>query len=368
MAQVSLKNVSRAVQGGGAVQSLNLEVRDRELVVVAGPSKPLDCGASALLRLIAGLDPVTSGEIVIGNRPVTDLAPKLRDVSMVFAQGGLFPHWNVAQNIAFGLKGQHFPKSETGKRIRQAGEAAGFTDGFERLPASLSPIETLRVAWARAIIRQPKVILMDDPLVMLPLGERPAARAELVKLQERLQATVLYATHDPLTAMTLGHRTALLEAGLLRQFDTPAEIYRHPANRFAAGYMGSMNFLAGKLRAAPQGLLFKENGGTVELPLPDRPGLRELAGKEVILGVRPESVEPTTAGDGNRRVAMGQAVVDSVEVTGTEVIYTIQTGAHTMLVRRGVGEPLAGVGRRMPFDIPPESVHLFDAATSERLS
>lgn len=370
MAQVSLKNVSGAApQGGSAVHSFTLEVRDRELLVIAGPQ---GCGASALLRMIAGLDPVASGEIVIGNKGVTDLAPKLRDLSMVFPQGALFPHWTVAQNIAFGLKGEHFPKSETGKRVRQAGEAAGLGEGFELRPGALSPMDALRVAWARAIIRQPKVILMDDPISALPPELRSQARAELVKLQERLQSTVIYATHDPLTAMTLGHRTALVEAGELRQCDAPAEIYRRPANRFAAGFLGRMNFLRGRLRAAPAGFLYKENAGTVELALPEGPGLRDClrdyVGKEVILGVRPEAILPTTAGDGNRRTATGQAVVDSIEATGTEVLYTVQTGAHTLLVRREGGELQAGVGRRMPFDILPESVHLFDAETSARIS
>ncbi|XHR28533.1 MAG: ABC transporter ATP-binding protein [Chthoniobacteraceae bacterium] len=366
MAQVTFKNVSGTVQGGGAVHDFSLEVRDRELIVLAGPA---GCGASALLRLLAGLDPVSAGEFVVGNRPVTALPPAQRDVAMVFAHGALVPTWNVAENIAFGLKGQHFPASETGKRVRQAAEVAGFTEKFERLPAALSPVETFRVALARAIIRQPKAILVEDILAQLPADRRTAFRAELVKLQERLQATLIYATADPLTAATLPHRVALIDSGTLKQFDTPAEIYRRPANRFAAGFLGGMNFLAGHLRAAKggNGFVFKETAGTVELPFPDRPALAELAGRELVLGVRPEHVRPSASGDGNKRTATGQSVVDAVEVTGPEIFYTLQTGASTLHSRRAVTEPPAGVGRRMPFDIDPSDVHFFDVISGARL-
>lgn len=364
MAQVSLKNVSGAVQGGGGVLNFNLEVRDREFAVLAG--RP-GCGASTLLRLMAGLDPLTSGEITVGTRPVHALPPKARELAMVFAHGGLFPHWTAARNIAFGLKGQHFPQSETEKRVRQAAEVAGADALLDRRASALSPLETVRVAWARAIIRQPKALLMDDPLAVLDAEARGAACAELVKLQERLQTTLIYATHDPLLAMTLGHRVALLEEGALRQFDPPAEIYRQPANRFAAGFLGRMNFLAGRLRMAKEEVFFKETGGTVELKFAGRLGLSDFVGKEVILGVRPEAVKPVPMGEGRARNGCGQGVVDHVEATGPELFYTVQTGAHALIIRQGEGGEPAGVGRRMSFDIDLERVHLFDAETSARI-
>jgi multiple sugar transport system ATP-binding protein len=367
MAQVTFKNVSAAAQLGGGVVDFSLEARDHEFVVLAGPS---GCGARTLLRLLAGLAPLTAGQIFVGNREVTALRPLVRDVAFVFAGGGLAAHWTVARNIAFGLKGLHFPKSEIEKRVRQAAEVAGIKDGFERLPVALSPVETLRVALARAIIRQPKALLIDDPLSHLPEADRAGARAELVKLQERLQTTVLYATADPLAAMTLGHRVALLDGGKLVQFDAPAEIYRHPAHRFAAGFLGCMNFLPGQLRPGKggHGWVFKETGGTVELALPDRGDLAPFGGKDLVLGVRPEHVQPTTAGDGNKRLATGQAVVDAVEATGPELVYTLQTGASTLRVLRPGTETPVGVGRRMAFDLDPATVHFFDAATGEAVA
>ena len=262
---------------------------------------------------------------------------------MVFANGGLFPNWTLGQNIAFGLRGQHFPKSEVGKRVKQAAEVVGL-DELERYPGKLSPLEILHTAWARAIVGQPKVILHEDANFVFPA-------AELVKLQERIQTTMIYATHDARTAMALGHRVALMEAGVLRQCDAPMAVYEKPENGFAAGFLGTMNFLTGKLKGA----LFKENGGTVELELHS-----DLAGREVILGVRPEDVRPSDAG-------CGQAVVDAVEATGAEVFYTLQTGGHALQVRCAASEPLRGVGRRMAFDIDPAKVHLFDAETKERL-
>ncbi len=368
MAQVTFQNVSGTAQAGGGVDDFSLEVRDREFLVLAGPQGDGGHGARALLRFLAGLEPISGGEMTVGTRAVTALPPHQRDVAFVFPGGGLVPHWNVARNIAFGLKGQHFPKSETEKRVRQAAEVAGIADGFQRLPSELTPLETLRVACARAIIRQPKALLMDDPIAALPAADQATARRELVKLQERLQATLIFATGDPLAAMTLPHRTALLWDGKLVQADAPAEIYRRPANRFAAGFLGSMNFFAGQLRPGKSGgFVFKETGGTVELALPDQPKLAALAGREVVLGVRPEHIAPTAAGDGNRRVACGQAVVDAVEATGTELIYTLQTGASTITARRPATEQPAGVGRRMAFDIDPAATHFFDVITGERV-
>jgi multiple sugar transport system ATP-binding protein len=361
MAQVSLKNI--ALQGVGAAEPFSLEVRDREFVVLAGPQ---GCGHSLLLRLIAGLNPLPGGEIVIGNRPVHLLPPVQRDVAMVFSQPALFPHWSVAQNIAFGLRGRHFPKTEVGKRVREAADIAGVAELLDRRPASLSALEGLRVALARAIVRQPKLILLDHPLAGLDALARPAMRAELVKLQERLQTTVLYATSDPLEAMALGHRVALMEAGQLTQFDAPLAVYRQPANLFAARFLGQprINLLPGRLRSAAQGVLFKENGGTVEVAFADAP--KEWVGKEVVLGVRPEELEPGEVS--KSRGARCQGIVDHVEVNGAETLYYIETGANTVILRASGSGEAGGAGRRMAFDIDPARVHLFDAETKARLA
>lgn len=361
MAQVSLKQVS----GGGLINDVSLEVRDREFAVLAGHA---GCGHSELLRLIAGLDPVASGEIAIGSRPVQALPPAQRDVALVFAGPALFPHWSVARNIGFGLKGRHFPKSEAGKRVREAAEVAGAAGLLESKSSTLTAAEGLRVALARAIVRQPKAILMDRPLDALAAAERSVLRAELVKLQERLQTTVILATSDPEEAFALGHRVALLEAGRLRQFDAPVEIYRKPANPFAAAFLGrpGMNLLPGKLRSAAQGVVFKETGGTVELALEEAP--REWAGKEAILGVRPEELEPGEAKVGKTRGGVRcQGIVDHAEPFGAEVLYYVETGANRLVIRERAGGEPAGPGRRLAFDIDPARVHLFDAESGTRL-
>ncbi len=289
---------------------------------------------------------------------------------MVFPHAALFPHGTVSANIAFGLKGRHFPKTEVAKRVREAAGVAGVAaEALERKPSTLTAVEKLRVALARAIVGQPKAILCDNPLAALEPAERPAMRAELVKLQERLQTTLIYATHDPLEAMALGQRIAVLsKEGALQQCDTPQGIYERPANLFVAGFLGQpkMNLLAGRLRAAQEGLLFKETGGTVEVQLA---GLSagKSAGTDVVLGIRPEDVRAVAASETRTRGVRCQGIVDHVESTGAEVFYSVQTGAHTVVIRTGAGGEHGGAGRRMQFDIDPEKVHLFDAETAARI-
>ncbi|MEI7958128.1 MAG: ABC transporter ATP-binding protein [Verrucomicrobiota bacterium] len=362
MAQVSLKNVSGISVDGGAVRDFTLEARDREFVVLVGPP---GCGNATVLRLIAGLDPISSGEIVIGNRPVNALPPKARDVAMVFAQYALFPHWTASANIAFGLKGRHFPKTEVEKRVREAAGVVGIADALARKPATLTQLEQLRVALARAIVGQPKAILLADPLATLDVTEQTGMRAELVKLQERLQTTMIYATRSPVEAMALGQRIAVMRDGALQQFDTPLAVYDQPANLFVARLLGQppMNLIAGRLRATSDGLLFKETGGTVEVQLTNRPE----GNTEVVLGIRPEHIGVVAAAETKTRGVRCQGIIDHVEATGADVLYTVQTGAHTLVIRTSAGGEHGGAGRRMQFDIDPEKVHLFDAATTARI-
>ncbi|MCX6967113.1 MAG: ABC transporter ATP-binding protein [Verrucomicrobia bacterium] len=365
MAQVSLKNVSGISTEGGAVRDCTLEVRDREFAVLVGPP---GCGNSTLLRLIAGLDPVSGGEITIGNRPVNTLSPLAREVAMVFPHYALFPNLPVSANIAFGLKGRHFPKTEMQKRVREAAGVAGITEALARKPQTLTAVEKLKVALARAIVGQPKAILMDEPLAALEPAERAGMRAELVKLQERLQTTLIYATRDPLEAMALGQRVAVLREGALQQFDTPLALYERPANLFVARSLGQppMNLLAGRLRTAPEGLLFKETGGTVEVQLAALPPGKEGVGTDVVLGIRPEEIRIVPDAETKTRGVRCQGIIDHVETTGAEVFYSVQTGAHVLVIRSGAGEH-GGAGRRMQFDIDPQKVHLFDAATTGRI-
>ena len=367
MAQVSLKNVSGLCAEGGALRDFSLETRDREFLALVGPA---GCGASTLLRLIAGLDPLSGGEIALGSKAVHALPPLARDIAMVFAHAALFPHGTVSANIAFGLKGRHFPKAEVARRVREAAGVAGIAGALERKPSALTAVEKLRVALARAIVGQPKAILCDNPLAALEPADRAAMRAELVKLQERLQTTLLYATHDPLEAMALGQRIAVLGEGALQQCDTPQGLYERPANLFVAGLVGqpSMNLLAGKLRAAPEGLLFKETGGTVEVQLVGLPAGKSGVGTQVVLGIRPEDVRAVAAAETKTRGVRCQGIVDHVESTGADTFYSVQTGAHTVVIRTGGSGEHGGAGRRMQFDIDPEKVHLFDAETTRRIA
>ncbi len=364
MAQVSLKNVSGFSTDGGAVREFTLEVRDREFVVLVGPP---GCGSSTVLRLIAGLDPVSGGEITLGNRPVNALSPLAREVAMVFTHAALFPQWTAYANIAFGLKGRHFPKSEMEKRVREAAGVVGIAEALERKPEALTPVEKLKVALARAIVGQPKVILVNHPLAAWEPAAQAGMRAELVKLQERLQTTLLYATHDPLEALALGQRIAVMREGVLEQCDTA--IYDRPADLFVAGFLGRppMNLLAGRLRTAPDGLLFKETGGTVEVKLPGLIAGKDGVGTEVVLGIRPEDIHVVPTAETKTRGVRCQGIIDHVESTGADIFYSVQTGAHTLLIRSNAGGEAGSAGRRMQFDIDPEKVHLFDATTSARI-
>ena len=251
MAQVSLQNIQAPV-AGGALQDVSLEVRDREFLVLAGAS---GCGNSTILRLLAGLAAPSGGELFVGNRPVKGLPPQERGVALVLPKGGLFPQATGAGNIAWGLKGRHFVKAEVAKRTLAAAEVAGAVEALALRPAAMTAVQRLRVALARAIVGQPKAILLDDPLALLEADARAGLRAELAKLQERLQTTFLHATADPLEAMTLGHRVALFEGGRLRQVDAPRALYDRPEDRFVAGFFGrpKMNFLSGQLLAGKAG-------------------------------------------------------------------------------------------------------------------
>ncbi|MDD5349743.1 MAG: ABC transporter ATP-binding protein [Chthoniobacteraceae bacterium] len=366
MAQVSLTNIQAPIPGGGALQDVNLEARDREFLVLAGPS---GCGNSTVLRLLAGLERPSGGELSVGGRVVNALPPRERGVALVLPKGGLFPQITGAANIALGLKGRHFSKAEVGKRAAAAAEVTGAGDALALRPAAMTAGQRLRVALARAIVGQPKAILLDDPLAALDAETRAVFRAELVKWQERLQTTFLYATADPLEAMTLGHRAALFEAGRLRGVDAPRALYERPANRFVAGFLGrpKMNFLAGRVQTGKAGVVFKETEGTVELALEgERAG--ELAGREMTLGFRPEDVRPALETESPKaRGGRCQGLVEHVEATGADVFYTVQTGGHDVVIRGAAGEEPRGVGRRMAFDIALEKVHLFDAASGERI-
>ena len=298
MAKVSVKNVSKIYPGekGGdvtAVNDVSLEIADREFVVLVGPS---GCGKSTTLRMIAGLEEISKGDIFIGDKRVNDVAPKDRDIAMVFQNYALYPHMSVYDNLAFGLKLRKFPKTEIKKRVVDAASILGIEELLERKPKALAGGQRQRVALGRAIVRQPKVFLFDEPLSNLDAKMRVQMRTEITKVHQRLQATMIYVTHDQVEAMTMGDRIVLMEDGIVQQNDAPLVLYNQPVNLFVAGFLGSpsMNFVAGTLKQDGDKIRFCEiEGGTINVAFlaAERPAAKEFIGKEVILGIRPEDLE-----------------------------------------------------------------------------
>ena len=371
MATVTFKNVSHASDAGSgdaacALSNFSLEVRDRELLVLTGPCAGL---SATVLRTLAGLKPVASGEIKLGERPVERLPPHEREVAMVFQSLALHEHLTVRGNIALGTHGRRFPKMEIAKRVQQAAVIVGIEPLLDRKPAELSATQRLWTALAQAVVRQPTVFLLEEPLALLDAGTRSATRTELVKLQQRLQATVICAVANPIDAMALGDRVAVLDQGALQQIDSPTKIYAEPANLSVASFLGApaMNLIRGKLRASSAGLLFKENdGGTLELPLVKRAELEALAGRDLVAGIRPEEIRFAQPGAQARGVRF-QGVVDVIESLGAETLFTVQTGAHVIVSRSAAGIDRAEAGHRLQFEIDSDKVRIFDPETGMRV-
>jgi multiple sugar transport system ATP-binding protein len=374
MAKVTLKNVSKFYapepgksQAAAAVRDFNLEVSDREFLVFVGPS---GCGKSTTLRMIAGLESISAGEIHIGDRLVNNVPPKDRDIAMVFQNYALYPHMTVRQNMAFGLKMRNFSSQEIARRVEEAAGILGLNAYLDRKPKALSGGQRQRVAVGRAIVRQPEVFLFDEPLSNLDAKMRVQMRTELVKLHQKLQATMIYVTHDQVEAMTMGDRIVVMKDGVVQQIDTPLKLYAYPANLFVAGFLGSpaMNFVTGELKSTPGGLLFKESdGGTIHVKVGSRACLEPYAGKPVVLGVRPEDLELVRGVEkpsGNRF----QGVVDVIEPLGSETYFYVQTGAHMVVSRSEAKMDHRDAGHRLQFEINLEKVHFFDPVTTARIS
>ena len=372
MAKVSLRHIYKTYTDGKgqevtAVNDVNIEVADREFLVLVGPS---GCGKSTTLRMIAGLEEISKGEILIGDRLVNEVPPKDRDIAMVFQSYALYPHMSVFENMAFGLKLRKFPKAEIKKRVVEAATILGIESYLERKPKQLSGGQRQRVALGRAIVRQPKVFLFDEPLSNLDAKMRVQTRTELIKLHQRLQATMIYVTHDQVEAMTMGSRICVMEGGKLQQNEPPLTLYNEPKNLFVAGFLGSppMNFVHGKLSQKDDRLLFKENDGVVEVRYraQDRPSLKPYVGKDVILGLRPEDIElsQTARQPGESTF---QAVVDIVEPMGAETNFYLQTGNHTVICRSQAVVDQREVGHRLQFQVNAPKTHIFDPATADRV-
>jgi multiple sugar transport system ATP-binding protein len=294
MAQILLEDVWKVFPDGTeAVRTLNLDIVDGEFMVLVGPS---GCGKTTALRMVAGLEVITRGKVVIGDRIVNDLPPKERDIAMVFQNYALYPHMSVFDNMAFGLKLQKVPRDEIDARVRDAANILGLGDLLKRKPAALSGGQRQRVAMGRAIVRHPQAFLMDEPLSNLDAKLRVQTRAEISRLQRELGVTTIYVTHDQVEAMTMGDRVAVMRKGVLQQVDDPQTLYEHPVNLFVAGFIGSpaMNLVDAALATSDGGMVVEL--GSSRMPIPDellaeRPALRGYDGRTIVLGIRPEDME-----------------------------------------------------------------------------
>jgi multiple sugar transport system ATP-binding protein len=330
MAEIAYDSVAKVYDDGTrAVNDLNLEIEDGELMVLVGPS---GCGKTTALRMLAGLEEISDGEIRIGDRIVNDLTPKDRDIAMVFQSYALYPHMTVEQNLAFGLKLRKLPKREVKERVQRAAKILQIEEFLKRKPRALSGGQRQRVAMGRAIVREPQAYLMDEPLSNLDAKLRVQMRAEIHQLQRRLGVTTIYVTHDQVEAMTMGDRVAVMNAGHLLQVDAPQVLYDNPVNEFVAGFIGSpsINLVEAQLEQANGGLAVEFGGHRLtvdEQAVRNRSGLKDYVGRTVMLGIRPEdfedaSLEPDTPPD--RRV---QATADLTEPLGSEVLVYFGTEA-----------------------------------------
>ncbi|HOO21297.1 MAG TPA: sn-glycerol-3-phosphate ABC transporter ATP-binding protein UgpC [Kiritimatiellia bacterium] len=346
MAKVLLENVCKTYPGGvTAVHDASLEIEDREFVVLVGPS---GCGKSTTLRMIAGLEEISGGAIYIDGKKVNDVPPKDRDIAMVFQNYALYPHMTVYNNMAFGLKLRKYPKAEIHRRVMEAADILGIADYLERKPKALSGGQRQRVAVGRAIVRKPKAFLFDEPLSNLDAKMRVQMRAEISKLHNRLQSTMIYVTHDQIEAMTMGDRIVVMKDGWIQQVATPLDLYNRPVNQFVAGFIGSppMNFFPGTVRRTGEGLVFDEGTFQAAIPEPAAAKLAAREGEALVMGVRPEDVDECEAVPGGEPARGVRATVEMIEMMGAEIHLTAGTGRNSFTARvdascrRQVGDPV----------------------------
>lgn len=361
MASVTYEHVTKHFGDVVAVEDLDLHVEDKEFLVLLGPS---GCGKTTTLRLLAGLEEPTAGNIYIGDRLVNDMAPKDRDIAMVFQSYALYPHMNVYDNMAFGLKLRKTPKDEIEQRVREAARTLHIEELLDRKPKELSGGQRQRVAVGRAIVRKPRVFLMDEPLSNLDAKLRAQSRAELAKLHLRLEATFVYVTHDQMEAMTMGTRIVVLKDGVLQQLGTPQELYGYPTNLFVAGFIGSpaMNFFDVALVSEDRELYL--DGGTFKLPVPPdrRESLANYTGRQVILGMRPEDIHDPQFAPPLKWKATMKAKVEVKELMGNEVFLYLLTGDKTFIARVDP-RTRAQVGQRVGVMANMDNIHVFDPKT-----
>jgi multiple sugar transport system ATP-binding protein len=365
MAKVLLEQITKQFGNVVAVNNVTLEVPDKQFTVLVGPS---GCGKTTCLRLVAGLEEATGGNIYIGDRLVNDVAPKDRDIAMVFQNYALYPHMSVYDNMAFGLRLRKYPKPEIDRRVKEAAEMLGIQELLSRKPKQLSGGQRQRVALGRAIVREPQVFLMDEPLSNLDAKLRVQTRAEIKKLHARLQTTTIYVTHDQVEAMTMGDRIVVMKDGLVQQVDSPLNLYDKPSNLFVAGFIGSpaMNFLEVKL-AKQDGKLTVEGGVfRAEVPSEYVPTLAPWGGRPIIFGIRPEDIHDSAFRQDVRYGALFRAAVDVHEPLGSDIILYLTAGDHSMVARVDARSQ-ARMGQSTEVMLDMKKMHVFNADTHEAI-
>ena len=359
MAEVSLESVSKVYPGAGggvhAVRDVSLSIADGEFVALVGPS---GCGKTTTLRMIAGLEDIDSGQVRIGGRIVNDVHPRDRDIAMVFQNYALYPHMTVQKNMAFALKMRNVPKPEIARRVGEAARILGIEDLLDRKPRQLSGGQRQRVAVGRAIVREPKAFLFDEPLSNLDAKLRIATRAELKALHQRLKITTVYVTHDQEEAMTLGDRIVVMSRGIIQQVGPPLEVYRRPVNRFVAAFIGSppTNFINGQLAGEEFVEDTDDRGGTpIRIRVPAAPTLRARSGQQIVLGIRPQALRPASGAPGSFevRVNVVEPLGDTIDIHGA-------TNAGSPVVARIPATHAVAAGQPARFTLDPESIHLFE--------
>ena len=366
MAKVTFQAVTKRFGNFVAVRDLNIEVADQEFLVFVGPS---GCGKTTSLRMLAGLESVSEGKIYIGDRCVNDLSPKDRDIAMVFQSYALYPHMTVYENMAFSLELQGLRRGDIQERVQRAAGQMGIDALLHRKPKELSGGQRQRVAVCRAIVRNPAVFLMDEPLSNLDAKLRVQARTEISKLHQELGTTFIYVTHDQVEAMTMGTRIAILRDGILQQIDTPPTLYAQPANRFVAGFIGSpaMNFFAGHLAHVGEQLMFQGEGLAIPLPPHWRDRYRAYRDRPVILGVRPEDIHDPAFPPPDIVPTSLKATISVVEHMGNELILHLQTPAQQPLTARVDRRSRLVRGETVALKVNTTALHLFDADTETAL-
>ena len=365
MAQVTLRNlVKKFSEEVVAVNNVNLEIEDKEFVVLVGPS---GCGKTTTLRMVAGLEDISGGEIYIGDRLVNDVPPKDRNIAMVFQNYALYPHMTVYKNMAFSLKLRRTPKAEIDRRVKTAADILSIGDLLDRKPKQLSGGQRQRVAVGRAIVRQPEVFLFDEPLSNLDAKLRVNMRAELIKLHDRLDATMIYVTHDQVEAMTMGDRIVVMRNGFIQQVGPPMEVYNQPQNQFVAGFIGSppMNFLDVRLVSDNGGIAVDLQGMRLPLPPQHVKGAEPYTNKNVVFGIRPENILSTPEKKSAYLTPI-RATVEVLEPLGAEIVLELSYKGYTFTARMDP-QMRARMHDEIEVYFDMERIHLFDPQTEQAI-